>query len=139
MAVDEVEWVKYFAELYAGYVREWPSGLLRRVKYVGNAVTDDEVWTKSHRWDRTLFFVASQFGSSDADVPVIEVPETEADLIRQMVGVRPRGGPFTPEGQAWLAEHPDDRAAKYLGVTPPVYDTAGRLVTPMGHVPGDEG
>ena len=117
MADDAIEWVKYFAKLYPGFVREWPGGLLRRVKLAGRDLTDDSAWTSHHRWERTSFFLASQFGSSDGDVPLVEVPEAEAELIRQMLGVRPPGGPFTPEGQAWLAEHPDDRAAKYLPQT----------------------
>jgi hypothetical protein len=120
------------------FVREWPSGLVRRTKLVGDDFLDDEAWTSKGRWERTLYFISQELGSSDASVPLIEVPETEAELIRQTMGdSRPRGGPFTPAGQAWLAAHPEDRAAKYLGVTPPVYDRAGRLVTPMGPVPGD--
>ncbi len=133
-----VEWVKYFLTVPEMYVREWPAGLKRRTKLKGRELTDDEAWTSNGRWERTLYFIAPQFGTSDGRFPLIEVPETEAELIRQTMGdSRPRGGPFTPAGQAWLAAHPEDRAAKYLGVTPPVYDGAGRLVTPMGPVPAE--
>ena len=130
MTDDEVEWVKYFAETTNGFVREWPGALYRRTKVVGRQRLRDAAWTANHKWERTSLFIAHKFGKDDGDVLVVEVPADEAEQIREMIGVRPRGGPFTPEGQAWLAEHPEDRAAKYLGVGPE-YKSAHQMVSPV--------
>ncbi len=123
MTDDGVEAVQYFAALDPGYVREWPSGLMRRVKVRGVDLTDDQVWTSGGEWRRTMYFIGSQFGHDEGEVPLIEVREEEAEVIRGELWIRPRGGPFSPDGQAWLTAHPEDRAAKYVGVTPPAHST----------------
>jgi hypothetical protein len=139
--VGDVEWVRYYVTVPNKYVPEWPGGLKRRTKRAGNDALVDEAWTAHRRWEYTPEFAAPRFGGSEAPFPLVEIDEAEADRLRAVMTDRPRGGPFTPQGQSWLADHPDDPAAKYLGVTAPVYDGAGRLVTPMGPVPlarGDE-
>ena len=125
----ELHWVKYYAKTPDGFVREWPSGLAWRTKTADSDLIWDETWTRDRRWEHTMLFASHRFGGDEGDYLVVEVPEHEAELIREMIGVRPRGGPFTPEGQAWLAEHPEDRAAKYLGVVPE-YDSARQMVSP---------
>jgi hypothetical protein len=138
VTTDQIERIEYFLTVPEMYVREWPAGLMRRTKLVGIDRTNDEAWTSNDRWEPTFYFIAPEFGSSHARFPLIEVPDAEAELIRQtMADSRPRGGPFTAAGQTWLAAHPQDGAAKYFGVTPPVCDRVGLLVTPMGPVPGE--
>lgn len=125
----------YYAIVDLGFTREWPSGLHRRTVIDESGGLFDEAWTSRDMWEPTTFFVATLFGDfTFDDVPYVEVGE--AERIRAM-GVRPRGGPFTEAGQEWLAAHPEDPAAKYLGVEGPVYDAAGRLLRPMGPVRGE--
>jgi hypothetical protein len=113
---------QYYAILHAGFTREWPSGLYRRTVIDDAGATADEAWTARGRWETTLFFRGPVFGDfSNDDVARIEIDETEAEAVRSMIGVRPKGGPFTDAGQAWLREHPEDGAAKYLGLR----DTGG--------------
>jgi len=129
---------RYFAVIHNGFTREWPSGLRRRTVVDAAGDTADEAWTARGQWEATTFFRGEKFGDfTNSDVPYVEVDEAEAESIRSMIGVRPRGGPFTDDGQRWLAANPDDPAAKYLGVRGPVYDSAGRLIEPMGPVPGE--
>lgn len=128
----------YYAVIHRGFTREWPSGLRRRTVIDEAGGLFDEAWTSRNMWEPTTFFVAALFGDfTYDDVPYVEVGEVEAERIRSMLGVRPRGGPFTEAGQEWLAAHPEDPAAKYLGVEGPVYDAAGRLLRPMGPVRGE--
>lgn len=127
--------VVYYAVIHPRFTREWPSGLVRRTVVADTGRTVDEDWTGRKRWEPSTFFLGPQFGDfSQEDIPYVEVGEAEAEKIRETLGTRPRGGPFTDEGQRWLAEHPDEPAAKYLGVSGPEYDSAGRLVKPMGAV-----
>jgi len=108
----------YYAILHDGFTREWPSGLYRRTVIDDAGATSDEAWTSRGRWETTTFFRGPVFGDfSKDDVGRIEIDADEAEAVRAMIGVRPRGGPFTDAGQAWLREHPDDPAAKYLGAT----------------------
>ena len=110
--------VTYYAILHDGFTREWPSGLYRRTVIDDAGETADEAWTARGQWETTVFFRGPAFGDfSNDDVERIEIDEAEAEEVRALLGVRPRGGPFTDAGQAWLREHPDDRAAKYLGAT----------------------
>lgn len=108
--------IQYYAIIHDGFTREWPSGLHRRTVIDDQGETADEAWTARGRWETTLFFRKPAFGDFDGDdVPRIEIDEAEAEAVRSMMGVRPRGGPFTAAGRAWLREHPDDRAARSLG------------------------
>lgn len=74
---DEEEWVKfediesakYFVETTNGYVREWPGALYRRAKLAGHDSLYDASWTVSQRWERSLVFIAHEFGSSDGECP----------------------------------------------------------------------
>lgn len=125
----------YYAIVHPRFTREWPSGLVRRTEIAETGRLVDEDWTGRKQWEPSTFFLGPQFGDFSQDgIPYVEVEEAEAERIRLMPGVRPRGGPFTEAGQRWLAEHPDDPAAKYLGVSGPEYDSAGRLVRAMGPV-----
>jgi hypothetical protein len=113
---DAIGLTRYYAIVDDGFTREWPSGLHRRTVIDAAGETADEAWTARGRWETTLFFRGAVFGDfSNDDVTRIEIDEAEAEAVRTMIGVRPRGGPFTEAGQRWLREHPDDRAAKYLG------------------------
>lgn len=106
---------QYYAILHDGFTREWPSGLYRRTVIDDAGNTSDEAWTARGRWETTLFFRGPAFGDfSNDDVVRVEIDEAEAEAVRSMMGVRPKGGPFTDAGQAWLRDHPDDRAATYL-------------------------
>jgi hypothetical protein len=110
----------YFAVMHPGFTLEWPSGLVRRTVVDESGTTFDEGWTARKRWEPSTFFIGPQFGDfTDDGVPYAEVDPLKAERIREMLGVWPRGGPFRPAGQAWLAAHPDDPAAKYLGVAAP--------------------
>ncbi|MEO5534188.1 MAG: hypothetical protein ABIR17_03555 [Pseudolysinimonas sp.] len=125
--------VRFYAVMHNGFTREWPSGFRRRTSIDDTGVTRDEAWTSREQWEPSAFFFGAQFGDfSDQDVPYVEVGEAEADDIRSMLTTRPRGGPFTEAGQQWLTAHPEDRAAIYLGVSGPVFDSAGHRVTPTG-------
>lgn len=112
--------VTYYAVVHPLFTREWPSGLVRRTVVADTGSAVDEDWTGRNQWERSTFFLGPQFGDfSQDDVPYVEVGEQEAERIRHTLGTRPRGGPFTDEGQRWLAEHPDDPAVKYLGGSGP--------------------
>jgi hypothetical protein len=109
---------QYYAILHEGFTREWPSGLYRRTVIDDAGETTDEAWTARGRWETTLFFRGPVFGDfSNDDVERIEIDEAEAEAVRAMIGVRPKGGPFTDAGQAWLRQHPEDRAAMHLGAS----------------------
>lgn len=128
----------YFAVIHPRYTREWPSGLRRRTVVDDSGRTFDEAWTARGKWEYSTFFTGAQFGDFTYEgIPYVEIDADEAERVRGLLAARPRGGPFTPEGQEWLATHPDDPAVKYLGVAPPEYDAAGRLVKPMGPLPGE--
>lgn len=123
----------YYAVIHPRFTLEWPSGLVRRTIVDESGTTFDEGWTARNEWEPSTFFIGPQFGDFTYDgVPYAEIDPLEAERIREMLGVWPRGGPFRPAGQAWLAAHPDDPAAKYLGVAAPEFDSAGRPVKPMG-------
>jgi hypothetical protein len=110
--------IRYYAIVHDGFTREWPSGLYRRTVIDEQGETADEAWTARGRWEGTLFFRKPAFGDFDGDdVERIEIDETEAEVVRSMLGVRPRGGPFTAAGQAWLREHPDEPGAPSPSVT----------------------
>lgn len=123
----------YFAVMYPGYTREWPSGLRRRTAVDDSGRTFDEAWTARGAWEYSTFFTGAQFGDFTYEgVRYVEIDADDAERVRELIAVRPRGGPFTPEGQKWLAAHPEDPAVRYLGVAPPEYDAAGRLVESDG-------
>jgi hypothetical protein len=113
----------YYVVVHNGFTREWPSGIRRRTVIDESAGTTDEAWTANRKWEPSTFFTGPFFGDfSNEDIPRVEVNVEEADQVRGMLGIRPRGGPFTKAGQKWLQDHPEDPAAKYLGVPGPEYD-----------------